>query len=349
MQETMHSPGSQDTEHTASSEQWMLSLVVPVMNEEDNIAPFLEAVFSALEHKVPALEVLFVDDGSKDTTLERLKAAADRDKRIRYLSFSRNFGKEVAMTAGIEHARGDAVVPIDVDLQHPPEVILEFVHYWQAEGYDMVYGVRHEDNGETAAKKTTSGLFYRLFNRVAHTEIPPSAGDFRLLDRKVVEAMKRLPERNRFMKGLYSWVGFRSIGIPYKQPVRLIGESRFNYWKLWNFALDGVVGFSTWPLRVWSYIGGAVALLAFFYILVIVTKTLLLGVDTPGYASVMSAVLFFGGMQMLSIGVLGEYVGRLFLEAKKRPLYIVAEQNTFAENVSTTTSAELSAQEGKDV
>ena len=253
------------------------------------------------------------------------------------------------MTAGIEHARGDAVVPIDVDLQHPPEVILEFVHYWQEEGYDMVYGVRHEDNGETAAKKTTSGLFYRLFNRVAHTEIPPSAGDFRLLDRKVVEAMKQLPERNRFMKGLYSWVGFRSIGVPYKQPVRLIGESRFNYWKLWNFALDGVVGFSTWPLRVWSYIGGAVALLAFFYILVIVTKTLLLGVDTPGYASVMSAVLFFGGMQMLSIGVLGEYVGRLFLEAKKRPLYIVAEQNTFAENVSTTTSAELSAQEGKDV
>ena len=264
MQETMHSLGSQAKEHTASSEQWMLSLVVPVMNEEDNIAPFLEAVFSALEHKVPALEVLFVDDGSKDTTLERLKAAADRDKRIRYLSFSRNFGKEVAMTAGIEHARGEAVVPIDVDLQHPPEVILEFVHYWQEEGYDMVYGVRHEDNGETAAKKTTSGLFYRLFNRVAHTEIPPSAGDFRLLDRKVVEAMKQLPERNRFMKGLYSWVGFRSIGVPYKQPVRLIGESRFNYWKLWNFALDGVVGFSTWPLRVWSYIGGAVALLAFF-------------------------------------------------------------------------------------
>lgn len=335
MQETMYSQGAQDTEHAASGEQWMLSLVVPVMNEEDNIAPFLEAVFNALEHKVPMLEVLFVDDGSKDKTLERLRAAAENDQRIRYLSFSRNFGKEIAMTAGIDHARGDAVVPIDVDLQHPPEVILEFVRYWKEENYDMVYGVRHEDNGETAAKKTTSGLFYRLFNRVAHTEIPPSAGDFRLLDRKVVESMKQLPERNRFMKGLYSWVGYRSIGIPYKQPVRMIGESRFNYWKLWNFALDGVVGFSTWPLRVWSYIGGAVAFLAFVYILIIVTKTLLLGVDTPGYASVMSAVLFFGGMQMLSIGVLGEYVGRLFLEAKKRPLYIVAEKNTLESNTHT--------------
>jgi len=328
MKETMlASEVNESFEHTAKTKPWLLSLVVPVMNEEDNIAPFLSAVFSALENHVPALEVLFVDDGSKDATLARLRAAAEADARVKYLSFSRNFGKETAMTAGIEHALGDAVVPIDVDLQHPPEVILEFVRYWQEEGYDMVYGIRHEDNDETATKKTTSGLFYRLFNRVAHTEIPPSAGDFRLLDRRVVEAMKQLPERNRFMKGLYSWVGFRSVGIPYRQPARRFGESRFNYWKLWNFALDGVVSFSTWPLRVWSYVGGAIALLSFLYILVIVTKTLLLGTDTPGYASVMSAVLFFGGMQLLSIGVLGEYVSRLFVEAKQRPIYLIAEKS----------------------
>lgn len=310
-----------------SEEDWMLSLVVPVMNEEENIFPFLTAVFQALGEDVPSLEVLFVDDGSRDSTLEKLRDAAASDSRVRYLSFSRNFGKEIAMTAGIEHARGDAVVPIDVDLQHPPEVVLDFVALWKDQGYDMVYGIRHEDNEETATKKTSSGLFYRIFNKLSHTEIPPSAGDFRLIDRRVVEALKTLPENDRFMKGLYSWVGFRSTGISYRQPPRAIGTTRFNYWKLWNFAIDGLVGFSTWPLRVWSYIGGIVALLAFVYILIIVTKTLLLGVDTPGYASVMSAVLFFGGMQLLSIGVLGEYVGRLFVEAKRRPLYLVAEES----------------------
>lgn len=306
---------------------WLLSLIVPVMNEEDNIAPFLAAVFEVLTPAVPQLEILFVDDGSRDATLARLREIAAVDARVRYLAFSRNFGKEVAMTAGLEHARGDAVVPIDVDLQHPPEVILEFVRLWQEQGYDMVYGVRHDDNDETAAKKTTSGLFYRVFNRVAHTEIPPGAGDFRLLDRRVVEAIKQLPERNRFMKGLYAWAGFNSVGISYRQPQRTIGTSRFNYWKLWNFAIDGLVGFSTWPLRVWSYVGGLVALLAFLYMLIIVGKTLIFGASTPGYASVMSAVLFFGGMQLFSIGILGEYVSRLFMEAKQRPLYLLAESS----------------------
>lgn len=318
---------------------WRLSLVVPVMNEEENIAPFLTAVFEVLADNVPNLEVLFVDDGSQDTTLEKLREAAEGDARVRYLSFSRNFGKEIAMTAGIEHAGGDAVVPIDVDLQHPPEAVLEFIRLWRDQGYDMVYGIRHEDNEETAAKKTSSGLFYRVFNKLSHTEIPASAGDFRLIDRRVVEALKQLPEHDRFMKGLYSWVGFRSVGVSYRQPPRANGTSRFNYWKLWNFAIDGLVGFSTWPLRVWSYIGGVVALLAFFYMLVIVTRTLLLGVDTPGYASVMSAVLFFGGMQLLSIGVLGEYVGRLFVEAKRRPLYLVAEESAVSASGKQTLEA----------
>lgn len=319
---------SRDTSPVAgwqSGDQWRLSLVVPVMNEEEAIEPFIEAVLQMLAPAVPRLEILFVDDGSKDATLAKLRSAATLDSRIKYVSFSRNFGKETATTAGLEHAQGDAVVPMDVDLQHPPEVVLEFVRLWREQGYDMVYGVRREDNDETHAKRTTSGLFYRIFNRLAHTEIPPSAGDFRLLDRRVVDALKQLPERNRFMKGLYSWLGFRSIGVPYKQPVRQVGSTKFNYWKLWNFALDGVVSFSTWPLRVWSYIGGGVALLAFIYILVIIAKALLFGRDAPGYASVMSAILFFGGMQLLSIGVLGEYVARLFVEAKQRPLYIVAE------------------------
>ncbi|WP_227367884.1 glycosyltransferase family 2 protein [Halomonas sp. M20] len=314
---------------------WLLSLVVPVMNEEDSIDPFIEAVLNVLEGHIPELEILFVDDGSKDATLQKLREASTRDGRIRYLSFTRNFGKEIAMTAGLEHARGEAVVPIDVDLQHPPETILEFVRLWREQGYDMVYGLRHEDNEETAAKRQTSGLFYRVFNRLSHTEIPPSAGDFRLLDRCIVDALKQLPERNRFMKGLYSWVGFRSIGIPYQQPSRQTGASKFNYWKLWNFALDGLVSFSTWPLRMWSYIGGGIALLSFIYILVIVVKALLFGRDTPGYASVMSAVLFFGGMQLLSVGILGEYVARLFMETKQRPLYLVAEISP-QDNVSTS-------------
>ena len=326
MSENMQDATRNLSEYVDGNEDgWVLSLVVPVMNEEKNIGPFLDVVFDELAKHVPELEILFVDDGSRDGTLEELRKASSGDPRIRYMSFSRNFGKETAMTAGIDHARGDAVVLIDVDLQHPPSAVLEFVRLWREDGYDMVYGLRHEANEETAAKKTTSGLFYRVFNRLAHTEIPPSAGDFRLLDRRVVEAMKQLPERNRFMKGLYSWVGFRSVGIPYHQSPRTIGTSRFNYWKLWNFAIDGLVGFSTWPLRVWSYIGGAVALLAFLYIIVIIGKTLLLGTDTPGYASVMTAVLFFGGMQLLSIGVLGEYIGRLFVESKQRPLYLIAE------------------------
>lgn len=313
--------------HLQAQDDWLLSLVVPVMNEEDNIQPFLEAVFRVLESEVPQLEILFVDDGSKDRTLELLREAAEQDTRIRYLSFSRNFGKEAAMTAGLQASRGDAVVPMDVDLQHPPEAVLEFIHHWQEGGWDMVYGIRAEANEETAGKKATSSLFYRVFNWISHTDLPPSAGDFRLLSRKVVDALDQLPERNRFMKGLYSWVGFKSIGIPYQQPARLHGKSRFNYWKLWNFALDGLVGFSCWPLRVWSYLGGGLALCALLFMFYIILRTLIMGVDTPGYASVMSAVLFFGGIQLISIGVLGEYISRLFTETKQRPLYIIAEHS----------------------
>lgn len=305
----------------------LITLVVPVMDEEEAIFPFVSAIDQEVRLPGISLEILFIDDGSTDGTIEQLKGAAQQDPRIRWLQLSRNFGKEAAMTAGLDAARGDAIIPMDVDLQDPPELIAEFVRLWRDGGYDVVYGVRTSRDEDTRQKRTSANLFYRLFNRIAQTPIPDNAGDYRLLDRRVVEAMKRLPERNRFMKGLFAWVGYRSIGVPYSRPSRQVGSTKFNFWKLWNFALDGVVGFSTLPLRVWSYIGGGVALLAFLYAVVIVAKALIFGRDTPGYASVMSAVLFFGGMQLLSIGILGEYVARLFVEVKQRPLYLIAEDS----------------------
>ncbi|WP_240613926.1 glycosyltransferase family 2 protein [Salinicola acroporae] len=306
---------------------WMLSIVVPVMNEEDAIDRFLQAVDRELGDRLPALEILFVDDGSTDATLERLRASSLRDPRVRVLSLTRNFGKEAAMTAGLDHARGDAVVPMDVDLQDPPAVILEFIRLWQDEGYDMIYGIRGSRDEDTQAKRASAGLFYRFFNHLAETHIPSNAGDFRLMDRRVVDAIKRLPERNRFMKGLFSWPGYRSIGVYYDRPARESGESKFNFWKLWNFAIDGFVSFSTWPLRIWMYFGAVIAGLAFLYILLLVGRVIVVGNDLPGYASLMTAILFFGGMQLLSVGILGEYVGRLFIETKQRPLYLVAEDS----------------------
>jgi glycosyltransferase involved in cell wall biosynthesis len=306
---------------------WMLSIVVPVMNEEAAIARFVEAVDSALGDAVPRLEILFVDDGSTDATLATLRERAALDPRARVISLTRNFGKEAAMTAGLDHARGDAVVPMDVDLQDPPEVILEFIRLWREHGYDMIYGIRGSRNEDTQAKRTSAGLFYRFFNRLAETPIPSNAGDFRLMDRRVVEAIKRLPERNRFMKGLFSWPGYRCTGVYYNRPARESGESKFNFWKLWNFAIDGFVSFSTWPLRIWMYFGAVIAGLAFLYILLLVGRVIVVGSDVPGYASLMTAILFFGGMQLLSVGILGEYVGRLFIETKQRPLYLIAEDS----------------------
>lgn len=226
------------------------------------------------------------------------------------------------MSAGLDHAHGDAVVPMDVDLQDPPELIFEFVRLWR-EGYDSVYGIRSSRDEDSRRKRASAGLFYRLFNSVSHTPIPNNAGDFRLLDRRVVEALKQLPERNRFMKGLFSWPGYRSIGVPYARPARQHGTTKFNYWKLWNFALDGFTSFSTWPLRMWAYVGVTVALISLLYMMIIISKTLIFGVEIPGYASLMSVVLFLGAMQLISVGVLGEYIGRLFIESKQRPLYLV--------------------------
>lgn len=245
-------------------------------------------------------------------------------------NLTRNFGKEAALTAGIDQAKGDAVIIMDVDLQDPPELILDFLAKWH-EGYDVVYGKRIIRDSDSLAKRASANWFYKLFNKVSPVKIPENAGDFRLMDRRVVEVVKRLHERNRFMKGMFAWVGFRSTGVPYTRKPRPAGQTKWNYWKLWNFALDGLVGFSTAPLRIWMYFGAIVAIIAFLYSLFIVAKVIIFGIDVPGYASLMTAILFFGGVQLLSLGVVGEYLGRLFTEVKGRPVYVmenVYEKNT---------------------
>lgn len=306
----------------SSTKKQLISIITPVLNEEESIPNFVETIHQICQDKPWDLEVLFIDDGSTDQTIDVIEAAARQYPFIRYLKLTRNFGKEAALSAGIEHARGDAVIPMDVDLQDPPELIPQFVGLWQ-QGYDNVYAIRSARAQDTRLKSNTASLFYKLFNKLSHQKIPENAGDFRLIDRKVVDAIKKMPERNRFMKGLFVWPGFKSTAVTYERPSRYAGDSKFNYWKLWNFALDGFVSFSTWPLRVWSYIGASIACLSFLYILLIMLKVAFIGKDVPGYASLMSAILFFGGIQLLSIGILGEYVGRLFMESKQRPLYLI--------------------------
>ncbi len=306
------------------NQNFKISLVVPAYNEEESIQTFIDTIDKELASLRDQLEIVFVNDGSRDRTREVIEDVITRDPRVTLVNLARNFGKEAAMTAGLFHARGDAVVPMDVDLQDPPSLIHEFVRLWREEGYDTVYGVRTDRQADTPMKRLTAGGFYRMFNAVSTTtRIPENAGDFRLMDRRVVEVIKQLPERNRFMKGLFAWAGFKSIGVPYERPARAAGETKFNYWKLWNFALDGFFSFSSWPLRIWSYVGAGVALLSFIYMLVIITKVLFFGIDSPGYASLMCVILFLGGMQLISVGVLGEYLGRMFLEVKQRPIFVV--------------------------
>ena len=307
----------------------VLSIVVPVKDEEDAIVPFVERMKLALasidDPGSESFEILFIDDGSSDSTLEQIRRVNAVDARVRALSFSRNFGKEAALSAGLDDARGEAVVPIDVDLQDPPEVLGEMVARWR-EGFEIVYGVRTDRETDSLPKRLTADLYYRAHNHLSNDKIPEHAGDFRLLDRKVVDVIRAMPERTRFMKGLFAWAGFRQASVTYSRQQRHFGTSKFNYWKLWTFAIDGITSASTVPLRVWSYIGGIVALLALAYALYVVVLTLVFGIGVPGYASLMVAILFLGGLQLLSLGILGEYVGRILTETKQRPLYIVREQ-----------------------
>ena len=305
-----------------------LSIVVPVFNEEETIPLFLETVRPLLNDLDLTWEIVFIDDGSRDGTAEVLTAQAGTDPSLRVLLLSRNFGKEAALTAGLDAAAGAAVIPMDVDLQDPPELIAEFVTLWRA-GYDVVYGQRVARDSDTSTKRTSAGMFYRVFNALSDQKIEPNAGDFRLMSRPAVDATLRLRECNRFMKGLFAWVGFRSVAVPYERPPRAAGETKFNYWKLWNFALDGLTSFPTAPLRVWTYIGGIVALIALLYTVVIIGQVLFFGRDVPGYASLMAVVLVLGAVQLISLGIMGEYLGRLYLETKQRPIYLVRERLGF--------------------
>ena len=305
-----------------------LSLVIPVKDEEAAIGPCLARLIPVLERMDDTVsrsfEILFIDDGSEDGTLGEVRKAHAADPRVRAISFSRNFGKEAALTAGLDAARGMAVVPLDVDLQDPPEALPKMIAEWRA-GFDVVYGVRDNRETDSLPKRLTADLYYRAHNWLSKDKIPEHAGDFRLLDRKVVEVIRRMPERNRFMKGLFAWAGFKQTAVLYHREERQIGKTKFNYWKLWTLAIDGITSASTLPLRVWSYLGVLVALAALAFAVVIVIRTLTTGIDVPGYASLMVAILFLGGLQLLSLGVLGEYVGRILTEAKARPLYVVRE------------------------
>ncbi|NEP85376.1 MAG: glycosyltransferase family 2 protein [Okeania sp. SIO2C2] len=305
-----------------------LSIVVPFYNEEPNIDYLFERLISVLKPLEMTYEIICINDGSQDNTLKLLVEYHQRNSLIKVVNFSRNFGKEIAITAGIDYTVGDAVIPIDADLQDPPELIVEMIAKWR-EGYDVVYATRRSRQGESWIKKFTAQRFYRTIQRLTPVEIPPDTGDFRLMDRKVVEALKKLPETNRFMKGLFSWVGYQQTSILYDRDLRFKGETKWNYWQLWNLAIEGITAFSSIPLKIWSYIGISISLISFIYASFLVIRTLIFGIDVPGYASLIVAILFLGGMQLLSLGILGEYLGRVHEEVKRRPLYLVRESYGF--------------------
>ncbi|MEO1015477.1 MAG: glycosyltransferase family 2 protein [Pseudomonadota bacterium] len=306
----------------------LISIVAPMYNEEDVLDVFFRRVKNVLLELTEDFEIICVNDGSRDATLLRLKAHRAADARIKIVDLSRNFGKETALSAGLDYATGNAVIPIDADLQDPPEVIPALVEKWRA-GADVVLAVRDDRSSDTFLKRATAGAFYWMFAHLSKPAIPKNVGDFRLMDRKVVDALKQLPERSRFMKGLFAWVGFETDDVRYTRDARAAGETKFNYWKLWNFALDGVISFSSLPLRIWSYLGFLVSLGAIGFMAFTIIRTLIFGVDVPGYASLMTVMLFFNGAMMIGIGVIGEYLARIFTEVKGRPLYLVAKAEGF--------------------
>lgn len=302
----------------------LISIVCPFYNEGSGVAAFYEAVAAEMAILVSYdFEVVCVDDGSKDDTLTRLIALAGNDPRFRVVELSRNFGKEAALTAGLDASHGDAVIPIDADLQDPPSLIGRLIKAWEETGADVVLAKRSDRASDSAAKRFSAAAFYDMHNWVSQIKIPANVGDCRLMTRPVVEALKLLPEKQRFMKGLFAWVGFKSVTIEYTREKRFAGSSKFSGWKLWNFALEGITSFSSWPLRVWTYIGMFGALVTLSYGLFIVLRTLIQGVDVPGYASLLVSILFFGSLQLIGLGVLGEYVGRIYMESKHRPTYLV--------------------------
>lgn len=326
----------------SSAENMFISVVVPLYNEQEVLRTFHQRLSAVLKGLPARTEILYVNDGSSDGSCEILNELCRNDDTVAVLELSRNFGKEIAMTAGLDHAGGDAVVIIDADLQDPPELIPEFIQYWR-QGYDVVYAQRVLRDGEPFLKKFTASMFYRLMQRVGRVKIPPDTGDFRLLSRRAVDALKQLREQHRFMKGLFAWIGFPQKAVTYRRDPRHAGKTKWNYWRLWNFALEGITSFTEAPLKVSTYIGISAALVAFLYGCWIILKTLLYGEPVQGYPSLMVVVLFLGGVQLAAIGILGEYVGRMFMEVKNRPLYVV---NDYRPSVAASSEA-LSARSVK--
>ena len=306
------------------SNQPLISIVVPAYNEEEVLTEFHHIVDKALSKHPVDLEIVYINDGSTDNTLDIINGLRANDKRITLIDLSRNFGKEIALSAGLHKAAGDAVVIIDADLQDPPELIPELIQEWQ-NGYDVVYAKRTLRAGESLLKKTTAHFFHRLIQRVGKFSIPEDTGDFRILSRRAVNALNTFKEHHRFMKGLFAWIGFKQKAVCYKRDSRRAGKTKWSYWRLWNFALDGITSFTIAPLKISTYIGTITALSAFGYGIYMVIETLLYGNDVPGYPSLIVIILMLGGIQLVAIGILGEYLGRIFNETKQRPLYFINE------------------------
>jgi polyisoprenyl-phosphate glycosyltransferase len=305
-----------------------ISIIVPLYNESENIEHLFTRLIAVINQLHTSYEIICINDGSRDDTLNKLIKLHQQNPAIKIINLSRNFGKEIALTAGLDYASGAAIIPIDADLQDPPELITQLIAKWR-EGYDVVYATRRSRQGETWLKKITAKAFYQTIGKMSPVRIPANTGDFRILDRKVVEAIKQLPERTRFMKGLFAWVGYKQTSILFDREPRSFGTTTWNYWKLWNLAIDGITSFSLLPLKIWSYIGITISLISLFYALILIVRTLLFGIDVPGYASLMVAILFLGGIQLITLGVLGEYLGRVYEEVKGRPLYLVREKYGF--------------------
>jgi polyisoprenyl-phosphate glycosyltransferase len=310
----------------------VVSIVAPAYNEAGNLAAFVQAITPVLDGLGEPWEIVFVDDGSRDNTLGLLLAARAKDSRLKVVALARNFGKDVALSAGLAHARGRAVIPIDCDLQHPPEVIPELVAKWRA-GADMVLAVRTRRSEEGLLRRTSAAMYYALMRRMTNVEIPRNAGDFRLLDRKIVDVINQMPERCRFMKGIFAWPGFKTETVEFQAKIRAGGRTTWSLWKLWRFALDGLFSFSTVPLKMWTYLGGLSALGAFVYLIITLVQKVVFGIAVPGYASLLIVVLFFNGLLLVSNGIQGEYIARIFEEVKGRPLFVVANKWGFDEAV----------------
>lgn len=313
-----------------SNEDIFISIVVPMFNESENIGMLYERLTMVLENLNRTYEVICVNDGSRDDTLQKMIKINQMNPRFKIIDLSRNFGKEIALSAGLDYASGEVVVPIDADLQDPPELIYEMIEKW-SEGYDVIYAVRTQRDGESWFKKSTAALFYRIIGKISPIDIPGNTGDFRLMSRQAVDAIKELRETHRFMKGLFGWIGFRQAAIMYNRDARYAGKTKWNYGKLWNLALEGITSFSYMPLQWSMYFGFFVAFNAFLYGVYMTIRTLIYGNPVPGYPSLMVMVLFLGGVQLFTIGIIGEYIGRIYTESKHRPLYFVRESRGFNE------------------